>query len=115
MPVNRLFLAELNLKLVRGPSPPAATPSAAPAGGTPANPPSPRGRPAVADVALASGSSNAGVAPSGLIATAAEEYESIDDFRWEGDENGVEFASAVARESNNNIKQRQQRRQNKTK
>ncbi len=68
VPANCPLLKELNLKLIWSP-PPAGTPTAAPIDGTPAVSLSPGGRSADADDALASGSSNADVAPLGLIAT----------------------------------------------
>jgi hypothetical protein len=43
------------------------------------------------------------VAPLGLVATIAEEYVSNNNLSWEGGESGVEFTSAVACISNNNV------------
>ncbi len=42
-------------------------------------------------------------APSGLVATVAEEYNPDDNFRWDGDESGVEFSvsSALTKSTNN--------------
>jgi hypothetical protein len=103
--VNCPLLAELNLKLVKGP-PPAAAPAPASPGHVPAASPSPGGRSTVADKALVSGLSGSVDVPLGLVATVADkEYDSGDDFCWEGDEYGVGFTgpSAIGRNSNNNI------------
>ncbi len=77
---------------------------------TPAVPasPTPGGRSAVADGAPASGSVGSNTAPSGLEATTAlasmEEYDSDDNYRWDGDEIGVVFsASSMTPKSNNNF------------
>jgi hypothetical protein len=103
VPANCPILKDFNLKLIQGPPPPAAAPAVVPAGGTLAVAPSPGGHSAVADDASASSSSIAGIVPLGHVATVAEEYESDNDFRWEGDESGVEFISAIACKSNSNI------------
>ncbi len=82
-------------------SPPACAPVAAPA---PVASPSPGGHPAVADEASALGSTGLATAPSGLVATVAGEFNSDDNFCWEGDESGVEFGhSAGAHKSNSNV------------
>ncbi len=99
------MLAELNLKLVKGP-PPAAAPAPAPPGHITAASPSPEGHSAVADKASASGLSGSGDVPLGLVATVADkEYNSGDDFCWGGDEYGTGFTgpSAVGHNSNNNV------------
>jgi hypothetical protein len=100
---NCPILKDLNLKLVQGASFLAAAPAAVPAGGTLVVSPSPRGCFAVADDALASGSSIAGIAPLGIIATVAKEYKSNDNFHWEGDESGVECTSANLLKYNDNV------------
>jgi hypothetical protein len=82
------LLAELNLKLIRV-SPPAGPPAAAPAH---AASPSPGGHYAIADEASTSGSTGLATAPSCLVAEVAEEYDSDNNFRWDGDECGVEFS-----------------------
>jgi hypothetical protein len=105
LPVNCPLLAELNLKLVKGP-PRAAAPTLAPPGHVTAASPSPGGHSTVADRALASGLSGSSDVPSGLSATVAdEEYNLGDDFCWEGNEYGVGLTgpSAVGHNSNNNI------------
>ncbi len=99
-PATFPLLVELNLKLIRV-SLPAGSPTAAPA---PVASPTPGGCSAVAYEALALGLAGSATAPSGLVATVAEEYYSDDDFRWEGNESGVEFGdSSFARKSNNNV------------
>jgi hypothetical protein len=95
------LLAELNLKLIRATPPAAGPPAAAPAL---AASPSPGGRSAVADEASESGSTGSAHAPSGLVATVAEEYDSDNTFCWDGDESGVEFGvSSALPMSNNNV------------
>ncbi len=43
-------------------------------------------------------------APSGLVATVAEEFDSDDNFCWDGDESGVEFGdSSIACKPNNDV------------
>ncbi len=82
-------------------SPPVGAPVAAPA---PPASPSPGGHSAVADEALASGSTGLATAPFGLVTTVAEEFDSDYNFCWDGDESGVEFGhSAGVRKSNNNV------------
>ncbi len=82
------LLAELNLKLILV-SPPAGPPAAAPA---PAASPSPGGHSAVADEASTSGLTGSATAPSGLVATVKEEYNSNNNFYWDGHKDGVEFS-----------------------
>ena len=74
-------------------SPPAGAPAAAPA---PAASPSPGGHSAVADEASALGSTGSATAPSGLVATVAEEFDSDNNFCWDGDESGVEFGHSAS-------------------
>jgi hypothetical protein len=94
------LLAELNLKLIRV-SPPASPHAAASA---PADSPSPGGHSAMADEASTWGSKGSATAPSGLVATVAEEYDSNDIFFWDGDESGVEFSvSSALTKANNNV------------
>jgi hypothetical protein len=94
------LLAELNLKLIWV-SPPAGPPAAVP---TPAASPSPGGHSAVADEAYTLGSMGPATAPSGLVATVAEEYDSGDNFCWDGDKDGVEFSvSSALTKSNNDV------------
>ena len=94
------MLAELNLKLIRV-SPPAGSPAAAPA---PAASPTPGGHSAVANEALALGLVGSATAPSGLVATVAEDFDSDDNFCWDGDESGVAFGdSSIAGKSNNDV------------
>jgi hypothetical protein len=52
---------------------------------------SPGGRSVVADEAFVSGLAGSTNAPFGLVATVAAEYDLDDNFRWDGDESGVEF------------------------
>jgi hypothetical protein len=43
-------------------------------------------------------------APSGLVVTIAEEFDSDDEFHWDGIESGVEFGdSSIAHESNKDV------------
>jgi hypothetical protein len=70
------LLAELNLKLIRV-SPPAVPPAVVPA---PAASSSPGGCSAVADEASTLGLTGSATAPSGLVATVAEEYDSDHNF-----------------------------------
>jgi hypothetical protein len=82
-------------------SPPAHAPAVAPA---PAASPYPGGCSAVADEVSALGSTGLATASLGLIAMVAEEFDSDNDFCWEGDESGVEFVHfASAHKSNNYI------------
>jgi hypothetical protein len=88
VPTNCPLLKDLNLKLVAGPPPhPARAPANSP---TPAPAPastSPGGHIASTDV------SASGSAPSGLMASVAdEEYNSDPEFRWTGDEDGVLYS-----------------------
>ena len=86
------MLKELHLTIDVLPGPPPA-PSAAPA------PPTPSGRVATADDSAVGGSSASGSAsaPSGLVASVLpslhvpDEYESDEDFRWVGDESGLDY------------------------
>ncbi len=99
-PATRPLLAELNLKPIRI-SPPSGSPAAAP---TLAASPTPGGRTAVADEASALGLAGSAAAPSGLVATVAEEFDSDDDLCWDGDKSGVEFGnSSISCKSNNNV------------
>ncbi len=75
------MLAELNLKLIQV-SPPAGSPAATP---TPAASPTPVGHSAVTNEASALGLVGLATAPSGLVATVAEDFDSDDNFRWDGD------------------------------
>jgi len=94
------FLKDLNLKLVAGPPPhPALAPANSP---TPAPAPassSPGGRIASTDV------SASGSAPSGLMASVAdEEYDSDPEFCWTGDEDGVLYSvDSASRKSNDRV------------
>jgi hypothetical protein len=88
-PASCPLLAELNLKLIWVSPPAAGPPAAAPA---PAASPSPGGRSAMTDEAPALGLTGSANAPSGLVATVAKEYDLDDNFRWDGDEIGVEFS-----------------------
>jgi hypothetical protein len=98
VPATSPLLAELNLKLIRV-SPLAGSLAIAPA--TAASP-TPGGHSAVAHEALALGLSGLATAPFGLVATVAEEFDSDDDFLWDGGESGVEFGnSSIAHKSNN--------------
>ena len=101
VPANCPLLKDLNLKLVNGPprsSPPAPAPSAAPAP-TPAAPapsPSPGGRVASANECSVSGSVGSPSAPSGLMASVADDdFDSDEDFRWAGDESGLDYSASV--------------------
>jgi hypothetical protein len=79
------------------------TPVAAPTAVALAVSPYPGGASAVADEALVFGSSGSGIALLGLVARVAKEYDSEDNFCWEGDESGAEFTSAAAYNSNNAV------------
>ncbi len=77
-PASCPFLAELNLKLIHVTPPATGPPAAALA---PAASPSPGGHSTAADEASALGSTGSANAPSGLVATVAEEYDSDNTFR----------------------------------
>ncbi len=82
-------------------SPPAGPPAAVPA---PAASPSPGGRSAMADEASTLSLKGSATAPSGLVATVAEEYDSYDNFCWDSDESGVAFSvSSALTKSNNDV------------
>ncbi len=98
VPANCPFLKELNLKLVKGP--PSSTPTPAPAASpalVPAAPsPSPGGRVSSTYDRSVSGSVGSPSAPLGLMATVAEDYfDSDEEFRWTGDESGLEYSPSV--------------------
>lgn len=103
------MLTDLNLKLIKVVAVPAASPPAPALGPSPSPSPSPGGRSAVTDEASASGLSGSNTTPSGLMASVtkdlvAEEYESDDDYRWDGDESGFEFTVCTpASKSNNSV------------
>ena len=103
-PVACPLLVELNLKLIKI-TPVGTGASPAPAA-VPGPSPSPGGRSAVSDETSATGTSGSASARSGLVAMVAvadgDEYDSGDDFRWEGDESGFDFPG-VARKSNNDV------------
>ncbi len=73
----------------------------------PAPSPSPGGGSAVTDETLASGSTGSANVPSGLMATVADtvadEYDSGDEYQWDGDESGYDFTPGAARNSNNDV------------
>jgi hypothetical protein len=56
----------------------------------------------VADQVPALGLTGSANAPSGLVATVAEEYDSDNNFHWDGDEFGVEFGDRFALPKSNN-------------
>jgi hypothetical protein len=94
------LLAKLNLKLIQV-SPCAGSLAMAPA---PAASPTPGERSVVANEASVLGLVGSATAPSGLIATIAKEFDSDDNFCWDGDENGLEFGdSSIASKSNNDV------------
>jgi hypothetical protein len=98
VPANCPLLKELNLKLVNGPpslAPGLApTPPLAPAPAAPS--PSLGGRVASSDDRSVSGSVGFPSAPSGLMATIAEDdFDSDQEFRWTGDEYGLEYSPSV--------------------
>jgi hypothetical protein len=94
------LLAELNLKLIRVSSP-AGPPAVAPA---PAASPLPGGHSTIADETSTLSLKGLATAPSGLVATVAEEYDSNDNFCWDGDESGVDSGvSSALTKSNNNV------------
>ncbi len=94
------LLAELNLKRTRI-SPPTGFLAMAPA---PAASPSPGGRSAVVNGASALGLAGPSTAPSSLVATLVEEFDSDDNFCWDGDESGAEFGdSFITCKSNNDV------------
>ena len=98
------LLAELNLKLITclpvasspslGTSAPAPLPS-------PASAPSPSSRAVAADTSSVSASLGSSSAPSGLIATVAQDnptpgnFDSDEEFYWEGNNLGVDYASPL--------------------
>jgi hypothetical protein len=92
------LLAELNLKLIQV-SPPAGPPAAVPA---PAASPSSGGRSAMADEESTSGLMGFATAPSGLVATVAEEYDSDNNICWDSDESGAKFSVFSALTKSNN-------------
>ena len=84
IPANCPLLKELNLTLVKGPpsSSPAPTPSAAPVPAPAAPSPSPGGRVASTDNRSIAGSVGSPSAPSGLMASVADDdFDSDEDFR----------------------------------
>jgi hypothetical protein len=92
LPLVCPLLKELNLKLVRGPTPSSkATPAPAPAAAAPAASPTPGGKPAVAQSTLGSATLGSTLAPSGLMALVDVDYDSDNSFRWEGDKDGVDY------------------------
>ena len=88
-PTQCPMLVELNLKLVPTAPAPASNPAPAP----PA-PATPNVRVAAAEPGTSSGSA---AVPSGLAAALATDgdYDSGDDFHWDGDESGVEYKSKL--------------------
>jgi hypothetical protein len=97
VPTKCPMLAELNLKLITclpAGGKPAPAPGPAP---SPVPAPTPGGRAVVADASSVSGSSGSSTAPSSLTAAVAHapssagNYESDDDFHWEGDNLEVEY------------------------
>ena len=84
------LLVELNLKLIK--VAPVGSGSSLPPAAAPAPSPSPGRRSAVTDENSASGSSGSVFAPSGLIAKVeaahGDNYDSGDEFRWDGNDNG---------------------------
>ena len=91
VPIQCPLLAELNLKLISLPS--ASSPTPAPPHAATATP---HVRTAAADD-TGTGSSGSATAPSGLTAALAiatiidGDYDSGDDFHWDGDEFGAEY------------------------
>jgi hypothetical protein len=66
--------------------------------------PSPGGGSVVADAASTLVLAGSATAPLGLAATVAEEYDSDDNFCWEGDESCVEFSvSSALPKSNHDV------------
>ncbi len=95
------LLKELNLKLIQGPPTTPTSPANAPAPGPAVA--NPGGRSAMTDDTSAMGSSGSGNVLSGLMATLAEEDFPLDDeWRWDGDESGLDFQGASAGKSNDN-------------
>jgi hypothetical protein len=100
-PVSCPLLVKLNLKLIQVNLPASGPPAAAPAL---AASPSPWGGSAVANDASAFSFMGLANAPSGLVDLVAEEYDSDDHYRWDGDECGVEFSvSSMFPKTNNNV------------
>ena len=100
VPTNCPLLKELNLKLVSGlPSlapGPAPTPPPAPAPMAPTPSPSPGGRVASMNDQSISGSVSFPSAPSGLMASVAEDdFDSDQEFHWTGDDDGFNYSSSV--------------------
>jgi hypothetical protein len=99
VPTNCPLLKELNLELVNGPpsaapSPaPAQAPTPAPSGLAPS--PSPGGRVASADNPMGGGSTGSASAPSGLLAAVDEDFDSDEEFRWTGDDDGANFSPSA--------------------
>ncbi len=95
VPTQCLLLAQLGLKLVT--CPPVANPP--PPAPSPALAPTLSGRAAAADGSSKSSSSESGSAPSGLMAALAPvdpplpDFESDDEYHWDGDEYGAEYSS----------------------
>jgi len=89
---------------VKGPpsSIPAPAPAASPAPAPVAPSPSPGGRVASSDDQSVSGSVGSPSAPSGLMATVAEDdFDSDPEFRWTGEEYGLEYSPSVGSSSRN--------------
>jgi hypothetical protein len=97
---NCPILKDLNLKLVRGPSPAATPPATTPA--PVALVASPSRCLAMADDSSAANLIGQTTAPSGLVSTLTEdEFESDKEFCWEGDESGLDYTTHSARNNNN--------------
>ncbi len=102
VPANCPLLKDLNLKLVKGPpsSTPAPAPPAAPTPAPVTPSPSPGGRVASKDDRSASGSVGSPSAPSGLMASVAEDdFDSDQEFRWTGDELRLDYSPSVGSSS----------------
>ena len=104
IPTNCPLLKDLNLKLVNGPPSsapgPAPFPAPAPAPLALTPSPSPGGRVASADDQSVSGSVSSCSAPSGLMASVAEDnFNSDQEFCWTGDDEGFEYSPSVGSSS----------------
>jgi hypothetical protein len=109
VPANCPLLKELNLTLVKGPpsSSLAPAPSAAPVPAPVAPSPSPGGHIASMDNQSIADSVGSPSAPSGLMASVTEDdFDSDEDFRWAGDESGLDYSPSVgssSRKSNGRV------------
>jgi hypothetical protein len=105
VPKNCALLKSLHLKLIHV-APVASTPAPAPAASAPAGAtPSPRGCVATAGLPPLGGLTGSATAPSCLttcMLDVLEQFDSDDDFRWDGDDSGADYVNH-SRKSNKSV------------